>query len=31
MKSINCIMKQPSEMEYAIYCMSAEANEANYN
>ena len=24
-------MKQPSEMEYAIYCMSAEANEANYN
>lgn len=24
-------MKQPSEMDYAIYCMSAEANEANYN
>ena len=24
-------MKQPSEMEYVIYCMSAEANEANYN
>lgn len=24
-------MKHPSEMDYVIYCMSAEANEANYN
>lgn len=24
-------MKQPSEMDYVIYCMSAEANEVNYN
>lgn len=24
-------MRQPSEMDYVIYCMSAEANEINYN
>lgn len=24
-------MRQPSEMDFVIYCMSAEANEANYN
>lgn len=24
-------MYRPSEMDYVIYCMSAEANEANYN
>ena len=24
-------MRQPSEMDYIIYCMSAESNEANYN
>ena len=24
-------MYTPSEMDYAIYCMSAEANESNYN
>ena len=29
--TVSYTMKQPTEMDYVIYCMSAEANEANYN
>ena len=30
-RHIEIKMRQPTEMELVIYCMSAEANEANYN